>query len=70
MFQGAKRPRRYGLLGDISLLSPAYLLSVEREPFHEELPDHYGRLSSLLDMSILQSGKLLPLRSRPGFRPG
>src|SRR5947209_19910670 len=27
--QGAKRCRRYGLLGIISLLSPAYLLSVE-----------------------------------------
>src|SRR4029078_7456128 len=28
--RGAKRPRRYGLLEVISLLSPAYLLSVER----------------------------------------
>src|ERR1051326_7944066 len=28
--RGAKRCRRYGLLGIISLLSPAYLLSVER----------------------------------------
>src|SRR5882757_10772050 len=28
--RGAKRRRRYGLLGVISLLSPAYLLSVER----------------------------------------
>ena len=32
--RGAKHPRRYGLLGGISLLSPAYLLSVERWPFH------------------------------------
>src|SRR6202008_1765616 len=32
--RGAKRSRRYGLLGIISLLSPAYLLSVERWPFH------------------------------------
>src|ERR1700733_7445066 len=32
--RGAKRRRRYGLLGIISLLSPAYLLSVERWPFH------------------------------------
>ena len=32
--RGAKQPRRYGLLGVISLLSPAYLLSVERWPFH------------------------------------
>src|SRR3954462_15865717 len=28
--RGAKRSRRYGLLGKISLLSPGYLLSVER----------------------------------------
>ncbi len=32
--RGAKHPRRCGLLGGISLLSPAYLLSVERWPFH------------------------------------
>ena len=38
--RGAKPPRRYGLLGEISLLSPAYLLSVERWPFHEVPPDH------------------------------
>ena len=38
--RGAKPPRRYGLLGEISLLSPAYLLSVERRPFHAEPPDH------------------------------
>ena len=38
--RGAKPPRRYGLLGAISLLSPAYLLSVERWPFHMEPPDH------------------------------
>ena len=30
--RGAKQRRRYGLLGVISLLSPAYLLSVERWP--------------------------------------
>src|SRR3546814_3728079 len=44
--RGAKRFRRYELLGIISLLSPAYLLSVERWPFHEGPPDHYDRLSS------------------------
>ncbi len=32
--RGAKPHRRYGRLGAISLLSPAYLLSVERWPFH------------------------------------
>ena len=34
--RGAKRFRRYELLGIISLLSPAYLLSVERWPFHRD----------------------------------
>src|SRR5476651_1485930 len=56
--RGAKRLRRYGLLGVISLLSPAYLLSVERWPFHAGPPDHYGRLSSLLELSLSQSGGL------------
>ncbi len=32
--RGAKPPRRCELVGEISLLSPAYLLSVERWPFH------------------------------------
>ena len=34
--RGAKQCRRYELLGTISLLSPGYLLSVERWPFHIE----------------------------------
>ena len=34
--RGAKPPRRCELLGEISLLSPEYLLSVERWPFHME----------------------------------
>ena len=38
--RGAKQGRRYELLGPISLLSPAYLLSVERWPFHTGPPDH------------------------------
>jgi hypothetical protein len=38
--RGAKQRRRYELLGAISLLSPAYLLSVERWPFHTGPPDH------------------------------
>ena len=67
--RGAKRCRRYGLLGIISLLSPAYLLSVERWPTHVGPPDHYGRLSTLLDVSVLQSGWLLPLHSTSDFRP-
>ena len=67
--RGAKRFRRYGLLGIISLLSPAYLLSVERWPFHAGPPDHYDRLSSLLDLSVSQSGGLMPLHSTTDFRP-
>ena len=68
--RGAKPPRRWGLLGEISLLSPAYLLSVERWPFHAEPPDHYSLLSHLLDLSVLQSSSLMLLHSTPGFRSG
>ena len=68
--RGAKQPRRYELLGVISLLSPAYLLSVERWPFHEGPPDHYDRLSSLLDLSVSQSGGLMPLHSNSRFPTG
>jgi hypothetical protein len=32
--RGAKPPRRCGLLGEISLLSPEYLLSDDQRPFH------------------------------------
>ena len=59
--RGAKHRRRYELLGGISLLSPAYLLSVERWPFHSEPPDHYVLLSHLLDLSVSQSSFLMPL---------
>jgi hypothetical protein len=38
--RGAKPLRRYGRSGAISLLSPGYLLSVERRPFHTGSPDH------------------------------
>ena len=38
--RGAKPCRRYELLGRISLLSPGYLLSVERHRFHKPVPDH------------------------------
>jgi hypothetical protein len=61
--RGAKQRRRWGRLGAISLLSLEYLLSVERWPFHSEPPDHYDRLSALLDVSVSQSGKLMPLHS-------
>ena len=67
--RGAKRCRRYGLLGIISLLSPEYLLSVERWPFHTEPPDHYDLLSHLLDLSVSQSSNLMPLHYQYDFRP-
>src|SRR5512136_164001 len=65
--RGAKLRRRCELLGGISLLSPEYLLSVERWPFHTEPPDHYDQLSFLLDMSVSQSSTLLPLHSTHDF---
>jgi hypothetical protein len=48
--RGAKPFRRYELLGMISLLSPEYLLSFERWPFHAEPPDHYALVSYLIDL--------------------
>ena len=62
--RGAKRSRRYGLSETISLLSPAYLLFVERWLFRTKPPDHYDRLSSLFDMYILQLSNYIPLRSK------
>jgi hypothetical protein len=66
--RGAKPPRRYELLGEISLLSPAYLLSFERRPFHSEPPDHYTRVSTLLGLSALQSSSLMLLHSSYGYQ--
>ena len=67
--RGAKHRRRYELLGGISLLSPEYLLSVERWPFHTEPPDHYDLLSHLLDLSVSQLSTLMPLHYQHDFRP-
>src|SRR6476620_6354186 len=67
--RGAKPSRRYGLLGKMSLLSPAYLLSVERRRFHTQPPDHYALLSHLLDMSVSQSSSLVPLHSTADCQP-
>ena len=67
--RGAKLLRRCGLLGGISLLSPEYLLSVERWPFHTEPPDHYVLLSHLLDLSVSQLSTLMPLHYQHDFRP-
>src|SRR6267154_460746 len=52
--RGSKLLRRCGLLGGIRLLSPEYLLSVERWPLHTPPRDHYPLLSYLIDMSVSQ----------------
>ena len=66
--RGAKPLRRYELLGGISLLSPEYLLSFERWPFHTEPPDHYVLLSHLIDLLVSQSSTLMPLHSTHGYQ--
>ena len=67
--RGAKPCRRYELLGRISLLSLAYLLSVERWQFHIKPSDHLGLLSHLLDLLVSQLTWLLPIRSTHGCQP-
>ena len=66
--RGAKPLRRYELLGGISLLSPEYLLSFERRPFHAEPPDHYALVSNLFGLSASQSSPLMPLHSADGYQ--
>ena len=66
--RGAKPPRRCELLGAISLLSPEYLLSFERWPFHTEPPDHYALVSYLCDLFVSQSSTLMPLHSATGYQ--
>ena len=66
--RGAKPLRRYELLGGISLLSPEYLLSFERWPFHAEPPDHYALVSYLIDLYVSQSSALMPLHSTDGYQ--
>jgi hypothetical protein len=66
--RGAKPERRCELLTPISLLSPAYLLSVERWPFHTEPPDHYVLLSYLLDSLVSQLTWFMPLYSKEDFQ--
>ena len=67
--RGAKPPRRCELLEEISLLSPEYLLSFERWPFHTEPPDHFSQLSFLLDLFVSQSSTLILMRSTHDYQP-
>ena len=67
--RGAKPPRRCELLGEISLLSPEYLLSFERCPFHSETPDHLTLLSYLFDLFVSQSSSLVLIRSLHDYQP-
>src|SRR5512136_2107095 len=67
--RGAKPNRRYELLDSISLLSLAYLLSVERRQFHIKPSDHLGLLSHLLDLWVSQLAWLLPIRSTHSCQP-
>ena len=67
--RGAKPLRRYELLAAISLLSLAYLLSVERWQFHIQPSDHLGLLSYLLDLYVSQLSTLLPIRSTHSCQP-
>ena len=64
--RGAKPPRRYELLAAISLLSPEYLLSFERRPFHAEPPDHFALVSYLVGLLASQSSSLMPMHSADG----
>ena len=68
--RGAKPRRRYELLGVISLLSLAYLLSFERRQFHIQPPDHLDLLSYLLDVCVSQLSWLLSMYSTPDCQPG
>src|ERR1043165_10247036 len=67
--RGAKPVRRCELLEPISLLSLAYLLTVERRQFHILPPDHLGLLSHLLDVFVSQLTWLIPIRSTHGCQP-
>ena len=68
--RGAKPLRRYELLEAISLLSPAYLLSVARWQFHILPPDHLVLLSYLFDVCVSQLGWLISMYSSPDCQPG
>src|SRR5690554_7766581 len=64
--RGADPPRRYELLGEISLLSLTYFLYFERCPFNADLQDHYSLLSYLIDLLFSQLSSLMSLHSTHG----
>ena len=66
--RGAKPLRRFELLGAISLLSPEYLLSFERRPFHAVPPDRFALLSHPFDLYVSRSSTLVPMHSAHGCR--
>src|SRR2546423_13254583 len=55
---GVKPVRRCGVLGRLSLLSPVFILSVEREQFLLLPPAHYALPSHLFKMSRGQHSAL------------
>ena len=67
--RGAKLHRRYERLGEISLLSLEYLLSLKRQRSHEPLPDHLGLVSHLLDLYVSQLSSLLAISSPTDCQP-
>ncbi len=67
--RGAKPVRRCELLEPISLLSLAYLLSVERWQFHFIPSDHLGLLSHLLDLLVLQLTRFIAIPSSHDCQP-
>src|SRR5919205_658970 len=69
--RGAKPPRRCERSGEISLLSPEYLLSVERRPFHPAPPDHLALSAARvhgtgLGLKHAKGGVSLAARRGPG----
>jgi hypothetical protein len=62
--RGAKHSRRYGLLGNISLLSLAYLLFNVRQPTHKVLSGHYDRQSPCSMCISYSQANNIPLCSK------
>ena len=67
--RGANPRCRYELSSAISLLSPEYLLFVERRQSHDLPPDHLALLSYLLDMSVSQLSSHMPMHSKDDCQP-